>query len=387
MREAGATVVLVPIGNLKPAPWNPRTIRDERFRNLCRSLEADPEFLWRRPILAMGDGTIYAGNMRYRAAAHLGLDAVPAVVEDIPAALAKERALRDNAQWGEWERDELAALIDELRIEGADVELLGFDERELAALLPSGVPAGADADAVPEPPAEPATKRGDLWLLGDHRVLCGDSTSAPDVGRLLGGERVACAVYDPEWDKARAVELPGDRLVFTDGGRAGEALAAHGPPRWVFVWDCVSSWYVPGQPLRRMKLALWYGGHPYDGDGSHYGEPGEEREVTNSRGTYRYVPDARGKHLSDCYQRAITAEHAEGPSHAKPVDWVRMLIANTMPPGIVHDPFLGSGTTLIACEQLGRRCYGMEIEPRYVDVIVRRWEAFTGRAAELDGGG
>ena len=85
---------------LTPAPWNPRTIKDERFANLCRSIEADPEFLNHRPVLAMADGTIYAGNMRYRAAQHLGMETIPAIVEDIPEQLAKERALRDNAQWG-----------------------------------------------------------------------------------------------------------------------------------------------------------------------------------------------------------------------------------------------------------------------------------------------
>jgi ParB-like chromosome segregation protein Spo0J len=123
--------VLVPLVALTPAPWNPRSIKDERFQNLCHSIEADPEFLWRRPILAQADGTIYAGNMRYRAAQHLGRREVPAIVEDVSDQLARERGLRDNAQWGEWEEDELAALLDGLRAEGTDLDLLGFDEREL----------------------------------------------------------------------------------------------------------------------------------------------------------------------------------------------------------------------------------------------------------------
>src|SRR5215210_4722462 len=86
---------------LKPAPWNPRTIKEERFRNLCTSIQADPEFLWRRPVLAQADGTIYAGNMRFRAAQQLEFEAIPAVIEDVPDQLARERALRDNQQWGE----------------------------------------------------------------------------------------------------------------------------------------------------------------------------------------------------------------------------------------------------------------------------------------------
>ena len=98
--EPAAEAVL--LDRLTPAPWNPRTIKDERFQNLVRSIQADPDFLWRRPILAMADGTIYAGNMRYRAAQRLGMATVPAIIEDIPEQLAKERALRDNRQWGDW---------------------------------------------------------------------------------------------------------------------------------------------------------------------------------------------------------------------------------------------------------------------------------------------
>ena len=112
---ASPSTLSVPLSALQPASWNPRSIKDERFQNLCRSIQLDPEFLWRRPILAQADGTIYAGNMRYRAAAHLGLLEVPAIIEEVPDQLAKERALRDNAQWGDWEAPSLAELIGELR--------------------------------------------------------------------------------------------------------------------------------------------------------------------------------------------------------------------------------------------------------------------------------
>ncbi len=131
----GPAVAAVQLDRLHPAPWNPRTIKDERFQNLVRSIQADPDFLWRRPILATADGTIYAGNMRYRAAQHLGMATVPAVIEDIPEQLAKERALRDNHQWGDWQDDQLGELVYGLRADGADMELLGFTEKELAKLL------------------------------------------------------------------------------------------------------------------------------------------------------------------------------------------------------------------------------------------------------------
>lgn len=137
-------VEAVPLAKLKPAEWNPRTIRDERFKNLCASIEADPEFLWRRPVLAMADGTIYAGNMRYRAASHLKMPTIPAIIEDVPEALAKERALRDNSQWGDWQDDQLAEMVYQMAANGADVKLLGIEEDELAKMLGAVGVGGAD---------------------------------------------------------------------------------------------------------------------------------------------------------------------------------------------------------------------------------------------------
>jgi ParB-like chromosome segregation protein Spo0J len=135
MAEPSVDIRLVEVSRLQPAAWNPRTIKDERFQNLCASIQADPGFLWRRPILAMADGTIYAGSMRYRAAVHLGMTAVPAVVEDVPERLAKERALRDNHQWGDWQDDQLASLLGELAVTESDLSLLGVTEAELAWLF------------------------------------------------------------------------------------------------------------------------------------------------------------------------------------------------------------------------------------------------------------
>lgn len=126
---------LVPLDKLKPAPWNPRLITSERFKNLCQSIEADPEFFRLRPILAQADGTIYAGNQRYRAAQHLGLTEAWAVIENVPGRLAKERALRDNHQWGEWQEDELAELMASLHEQGSALDTLGFDHDEALRLL------------------------------------------------------------------------------------------------------------------------------------------------------------------------------------------------------------------------------------------------------------
>ena len=201
MESTVANIAAVPLAALHPAPWNPRTSTDERFQNLCASIQADPDLLWRRPVLAQADGTIYAGNMRYRAAQHLGFESLPAVIEDVPDQLAHERALRDNQQWGDWKEDELAALLTRLREEGRNADLLGFDERALQQLLDRLDHAGGltDPDDVPPPPDEPVTKPGDLWRLGDHRVLCGDATNPDHMARLMDGTRASCVWTDPPY--------------------------------------------------------------------------------------------------------------------------------------------------------------------------------------------
>lgn len=404
---AHPAITLHPLAALHPAPWNPRTITDERFQNLCRSIELDPEFLWRRPILSTADGTIYAGNMRYRAAQHLGMESVPAILEDIPEQLARERALRDNGQWGEWEENDLALLLKSLGDSGADTSLLGFDERDLQKLLATLDPETGltDPDSVPEPPEEPRTKPGDLWLLGGHRLLCGDSTSEHDVNVVMNGEKARLMATDPpylvdytgknhppskanrpetankDWDEYKDPEtsvgfyvaflqaaLPhlvdrapiyqwhaNTRQSLVDEAWKRTGLLTHQVIIWVktrgvltrshFMWQhepCMYGWLEGRQPQIRPpanETTVWHVDQKGEQDGIH-------------------------------------------PTQ-KPVELFRRpLKYHTKPGEICFEPFLGSGTCLIAAEELGRRCYAIEREPGYVDVAVARWEAFTGKTAE-----
>lgn len=171
----------IPLSKLKPAAWNPRLIKDVRFQQLCRSLEADPEFMDERPVLAMLDGTIYAGNMRYRAAQHLGWETVPARLADIPERLARERTLRDNNQFGEWQEQELAELLAELKVEGSALELLGFEAAELNRLLDS---VGANGDTVAGVDELPEK----FMVL----VQCGDEARQAALLERLSGEGYEC---------------------------------------------------------------------------------------------------------------------------------------------------------------------------------------------------
>lgn len=138
----------VPIERLKPAPWNPKSIRDSRFVDLCHSIESDPSFMDEQPILAMADGTIYSGNQRYRAVEHLGWTDVPARLVDIPESLAQRRGMVANNQWGDWVEDELGALLSSLGETGLDLALLGFEAGELERLLGNVPDSTVEAPAV-----------------------------------------------------------------------------------------------------------------------------------------------------------------------------------------------------------------------------------------------
>lgn len=239
----------------------------------------------------------------------------------------------------------------------------------------------------------PTTRRHDARAatcrqMGQHRLLCGDSTKTEDVARLRLPERVGCLIFDPPWDIV--VPQPPQRwdslLAFSDGRNVGKVVSLFGSPAWLFVWDCVSSWYTPNRPLKRGKLCLWYGDlTQYEYDGAHYGEPGEQKAVSNTRGSYLYQPDVRGKHLADVFSMAITKLHSQSDSHhshEKPQDWMRMLIANCSS-GLIYDPFAGSGASLITAQSIGREWRGVEIDVRFCDVILQRWKNATGQTAEL----
>lgn len=414
----------VPLKKLRPAPWNPRTLRDERFKNLCRSIEADPEFLWLRPILARLDGEVFGGNMRLRAAAHLGWKTVPAILLDIPEQLAKERALRDNGSWGEWEDEGLIALLAELQAQGSAMDLLGFADRELVQFLAKRATEGlTDPDDVPDPPAEPVTQRGDLWICGDHRILCGDATNADDVARVMGPTTADMVWTDPPYGVA-IVSRTGTTGVANStaraGGRVGQGAAArrdllaagnNGMANDDLDLDGLTAFLdlAFGNILRVTKPgAAWYVCAPHNPIGLAFSlaltRIGVWRHslvwvksaLVLGRADYHYrhepiyygwSPGAAHHPVTDRSQDTVwefDRPHAS-PEHPtmKPVALVQRGIVNSSDAGaLVLDPFLGSGTTVIACEQLGRRCYGIEIEPKYTEIAVRRWENFTGRVAE-----
>lgn len=401
MTPYDATPDAIPLELLKGAPWNPRTIRDERFQNLCLSIQADPDFLWLRPVLAMGDGTIYAGNMRFRAAQHLGMATIPAIVADIPEKLARERALRDNAQWGEWDDTLLADMLDVMRRDESDMTLLGFDDRELVQFLAGhgGEPAG-DPDAIPEPPAAPTSRRGDVWLLGPHRIMCGDSREEADVARLMGGQRAGMMWTDPPYGVSYVGKTKAALTIENDGAEDLPKLlaGAFGMADYLAL-ERLTPWYVCrpagdrqvafitailGVGWRIHEDLLWVKDSMVLGH-SDYHLKHETIMYGYTQGNGRA---GRGKHFGSRWygpDNATSVFDIPRPKASvdhptmKPVALVAAMVENSSPlGGLVYDPFMGSGTTLIACEQLGRVAFGMELDPGYVDVIRRRFQEATG---------
>ncbi|MEO8539164.1 MAG: DNA modification methylase [bacterium] len=395
---------MVPVVGLSAAPWNPRSIKNPRFENLCNSLKADPDFLWLRPVLATTDGTVFAGNMRLRAAQHLGWETVPAILVDIPEQLAKERAMRDNAQWGEWEEDDLARLLDELKAEGSDLELLGFEERDLRNLLNRLEYEGGltDPDSVPPLPDEPITKPGDLYLLGNHRLLCGDSTDPHDVGFVMNGEKARLLSTDPPY----LVDYDGSNRLGADETRRGpgwdefqgeepsvaffvdylQAAFPHLDTKCpVYQWfgdmrthEVLKAWKAAG--LTTHQVIIWVKTRGllsrrhfmWQHESCLYG--------WREGGMPRLKPPANQTSVWHVDQVGETKE--DHPTQ-KPVElFKRPMLWHLKPGEIAYEPFSGSGTSLIAAETTGRRCFAMEREPAYVDVAVARWEQFTGQQAE-----
>lgn len=355
------------------------------------------------PMTVAADGEAIDGSARLEAVADvLGTDPIVVrsdgtrpvihVREDIPTAddpravrlaLAANRVGNVNLNW---HPDVLA----ELRDEGATRGI--FEDWELDAIFDAVEPeresnAGNSIEVEPSDELREKwqTAPGQLWEApsrtsrgASHRLLCGDSGSAGDVVRLLDGERPPSLVFDPPWD-VDAVTPPGEYesvLAFCDGRRAADVIARYGTPAWVFAWDCVTSWYTGAhRPLARMKLCLWYGDlESFDLDGAHYGDAGEAHTATNTRGSYLYTPDPRGKHLSDVFKLPITEAHADGlHKHEKPADWMRLLLGDCTR-GAVYDPFLGSGVTTLAAEQLGRQSFGCELDPSALAASLERME-------------
>jgi DNA modification methylase len=387
------SVELRPLDAVRPYANNPRQNLDA-VEAVAESIR---RFGFRQPIVVDADGVIVAGHTRFRAAQRLGLATVPVhVATDLTADEIRAYRLADNktAELATWDTSMLSIELDALRGAGIDWTLLGFDEEELAKLLaPAGTEGLTDPDAVPEKPGDPVTKPGDLWLLGKHRLLCGDSTSAADVTRLLDGAVPTLMVtdppygveYDPEWrmdagltgNTARMGKVMNDdRADWTEAWKLFPGDVAYVYHAGVFASTVQQSLERAGFAIRAQiiwakdRLALSRGDYHWQHEPCWYAvrEGGKGHRTDDRTQTTLWSIPARDD-----------AGHGHGTQ--KPVECMERPVRNHLA-DTVYEPFAGSGTTVIACERTGRACIAMELDPGYCDVIVRRWEEFTGKKAE-----
>jgi len=378
---------LVPIKSLKPASWNPRLIKDEHFKSLCKSIKNDPEFMELRPILATKDGTIYAGNMRYRACQELGWKEVPAIFTDIDDIKAKERAVKDNNGFGEWD-DTLSSLIDELEKAGVEIDTLGLDST-INDILAEQLEAEED-DFDIEPPEKPKTVLGDLYEIGEHRLLCGDSTDSDQVAKLMNGQKADMVFTDPPYlmDFTGGIHADGSKSFnakhggikndkmskedaedFLDGINANIQLFTKGAFYICFYRLKLGEYFesLKRTGLEVRALITWNKGN-HTLSNSDYMSKCEHI-------FYGWVSEHNfygGNNQMDIWDIPRTQKNELHPT-MKPIPLCEKAINDASKIGnIVFDLFLGSGSTMVASHQLKRKCFGMELDPKYVDVIIKR---------------
>lgn len=378
-----------PLERLLPYDRNARTHSDEQVDQIAASIE---RFGFTNPVLASSDGGVIAGHGRLMAAKQLGLAEVPVVLLDhLSDEERRAYVLADNqlAMNAGWDQELLRAELGDLAELGFDLSLIGFSDEELAELLPEveELPAGdADEDEVPEAPADPVTKPGDVWLLGKHRLMCGDSSDPLCIERLMDGRQPDLVFTDPPYNigyqdmSAKFDKIANDKMSdaeFLDFLRSTlvscdvmyvccswqyahlfkQALAEiDKPAKAMIVWDKVN----PAQ-----NLDLYY----------------KQHEIIFYHGPFGGQSTVRG----DVWQ--LKRQRNTLHPTMKPIELIEMALGDHPQRKLVYDGFGGSGSTLIACEKTGRQARLMELDPRYVDVIVKRWQQFTGKKAVLEATG
>jgi len=399
---------ILPIGQIREYPSNARTHSAAQVAQIAASVR---EWGWTNPLIVDEADMLIAGHGRLAAAQQLGMAEVPAIViEGLNETQKRALRLADNklALNAGWDDGLLRTELEALRTDAFDLALTGFGEDELASLFADRTDGLTDPDAVPEPPAEPITRAGDVWLLGRHRLVCGDATSEVDVSLALASVRPHLMVtdppygvdYDPEW----RVKAPG--LWTTNGyvapGRVENDLRVDWREVWLlfpgdvaYVWHAGLHGSVVQDSLSSAEFVvrsqiIWMKPHPPISRGDYHWQHEPCWYAVRKGKVGHYVG---GRKQSTVWQ--INNNTFQGMEHGgkgenartghgtqKPVECMKRPIENNSSPGqAVYDPFVGSGTTIIAAEMTGRACHAIEISPQYCDVAVTRWQNFTGQTA------
>ena len=387
--------VVLPISQILPYPQNARTHNPQQIQAIAASIR---EFGFTNPLLVDENNILIAGHGRLAAAQQLSMTCLPAVViAGLSETQRQALRLADNrlALSAGWDDDLLRAELLHLRDADFDLGLTGFGADELAAIFADEAAGFTDPDDAPEPPVKPITQPGDAWLLGRHRLVCGDATNAADVALALGDVRPHLMVtdppygvnYDPDW-RNQADRANGKPYGAGAIGQVTNDDRADWREAWaLFPGDVVYVWHA-GRHASAVQASLAATGFAVRNQIIW----AKDRFVI-SRGNYHwqhepcwYAVRNTAHWAGDRSQTTLwSISHLKsetGHSTQKPVECMRRPIENNSSPGqAVYDPFVGSGSTIIAAEMTGRACHALEINPAYCDVAILRWQAFTGQAA------
>jgi DNA modification methylase len=373
------------VEDLIPYVRNSRTHSEAQVTKIAASIR---EFGFLNPIIVDGESGIIAGHGRLLAAQKLGLAQVP-VIEAAHLSEAQKRAyvIADNrlALDAGWDNDLLKIELEDLKLDGFDLALTGFDLDELADLLAEPTEGLTDEDAVPEVPAVPVTVEGDVWLLGRHRLMCGDSTSIDAVDKLMAGRKADLLFTDPPYNVAfngrsgkhdviKNDNLSKDQFEDFIADVCGVIRAVD--PKVYYVW-CNWNFYGVLQGHLPYKACIVWAKNVF-GMGNGYRH---QHEFCLFNGKIDEVV----KNESDLWSIKKDSNYVH-PTQ-KPVELSVRAFGNHVKLLNVLDLFGGSGSTMIGAEQAGRSCFMMELDPKYCDVIVKRWQAFTGQQATLEATG
>lgn len=408
----------IKIKNLKRAEYNPRkelTPQDEEYQKLKKSIV---EFGYVVPVIVNSDFTVIGGHQGITVLEDLGYEEIECNILKLTKIQEKALNLALNKIDGVWDYDKLENVLAELKESDFDLDVTGFDYDEVEELLDKTIDSKEDNFEVEdtlEKIDEPITKLGDIWILGKHRLMCGDSTSKKDVEVLMNGEKINCLFTSPPYNMgADLYENYTDNLeskkyidfnlnvvkTWADyiRGYLFWNISYNRNTRWEFIEILYR--IIKESGLRFMELIVWDKGHGMpivskDMLTRQYEDIlmlGDDKSISNDMELYYlgttekrgYFNKKKGKGITNYWRIGTGNTQLENHKACFPVELpARAIELTTKEYEIVVDCFGGSGTTLIAAEQLNRRCYMMELDPKYCDVIVKRWETLTGQKAKL----
>jgi DNA modification methylase len=379
----------VPASELRPNPKNWRT-HPEAQANALKGLLAEVGIADAVLARELPDGSLMLLDGHLRAET-LGEEVVPVLVLDVDEAEGDKvlATLDPLAAMAEADAAKLDAILREVDTGSPDVQQLLADLADEAGLYQDEAKEIVE-DEIPEPPVDPITKPGDLWVLGSHRLLCGDSTKAQDVERLMAGAKAGMVFTDPPYginfqsnfreQTPQFEKIANDDVILEIWPLLWSAMSSDAAAYVCTRWDVYHKWLESSKQFDVKNCVVWYKRGGGLGDLQNCYSPNHEFIIVAHKGTAAL----RGKRLADVWEVGRDAVTSYAHPTQKPVGLPAIAVESHSDKGdVVLDLFLGSGTTLIAAEQLGRKCYGMEISPQYCDVIVKRWETLTGKKASL----